>query len=133
MSKYYTPQKEEFHIGFEYEVKSKGKWIKTIFNDGRSAEQYTDMEIPVRVKKLDKDDIESLGWELQNNLKYKERVFILQKEFNSIEGNGITKNFYLYFKTNSNVRLVEGFDSIYFGFIRNKSELKLEMKKLNLL
>lgn len=84
--KYYTPKIEEFHRGFEYEYKSseswcwfsdsKGEWKSSEFYGGEGAEdepceadciesalqneykRYGD----VRVKYLDKEDIQSLGW-----------------------------------------------------------------------
>ena len=67
-NKYYTPSIEEFHVGFEYEyVNSKTEgWTNTTFIRGRGfVEPYGDGE--VRVKKLDQEDIESLGWELESS------------------------------------------------------------------
>lgn len=72
-NKYYTPSIEEFHIGFEYEYlgnnlntewsKVKAEWsdLDIMFDDyeheldGKFEELY-------RVKYLDKEDIESLGF-----------------------------------------------------------------------
>ena len=68
---YYTPKEEEFHKGFEYEYKHNNLWIKAV--SGRLSEDilwgklnlkgdYSD----IRVKCLDKSDIESLGWKFSD-------------------------------------------------------------------
>ena len=72
VNKYYTPEIEEFHVGFEYETKShfsdnynwnEWKCDYHIFNinhiDGK-----TKLSVPetIKVKYLDQEDIESLGW-----------------------------------------------------------------------
>lgn len=83
--KYYTPTIEEFYIGFEYEVKQgftdgtvktqedfdEAIWRKEVIElggdlvyinralNGRNAEKGLS---GIRVKYLDKEDIESLGW-----------------------------------------------------------------------
>lgn len=76
---YYTPELEEFHIGFEHEYQaSKGEWLKSIFPEQFQtgakgvegwAEFTPDMLIgegrAIRVKYLDKEDIESLGFKWQ--------------------------------------------------------------------
>jgi hypothetical protein len=76
-NKYYTPEIEEFHVGFEYEVKvyKKDEWIKckwtelnvmsAEFNlDFGQAYDLPKVTVPdtIRVKYLDREDIESLGF-----------------------------------------------------------------------
>ena len=71
-NKYYTPTIEEFCVGFEYERMNGDKWCKDIIspNDlcsGRDGLENEFEEIyrklrDVRVKYLDKEDIESLGF-----------------------------------------------------------------------
>ncbi len=125
MDKYYTPTVEEFHQGFDYEIEIT-KWT----NGGKEKEwqQLTyniSYNLPYgttcRVKYLDKEDIESLGW----------------------KGNG---NSYLH--SEGKFRLViESFDNYqtilietlgglkYYGYlesIKNKSELKKLMKQLGI-
>lgn len=39
-NKYYTPTIEEFHVGFEYEILEKDKWVK--INDFSNAYDYED-------------------------------------------------------------------------------------------
>ena len=83
-SKYYTPEIEEFHVGFEYEyketfldgtVKSKeqfdnAKWVESISSIGDSPYVHRALSGKIadnkrggiRVKYLDKEDIESFGF-----------------------------------------------------------------------
>ena len=73
-NKYYTPTIEEFHVGFEYEYLNRDKWISTVMEefdegmtpgtifcneDGTLGEEASKV---IRVKCLDKEDIESLGF-----------------------------------------------------------------------
>lgn len=80
MDKYYTPKIEEFYIGFEYEINEeiglwskKYEWIKSELSKGQMCQclnwlYFTDNNSKYRVKYLDKEDIESLGWE-RNSLR----------------------------------------------------------------
>lgn len=70
-SKYYTPELEEFHVGFEYEIEDLGDdgrtrvWRPQIF-EGEETRTYFIEELrkgEIRVKYTDREDIESLGWE----------------------------------------------------------------------
>ena len=61
-NKYYTPEIIEFHVEFEYEawdVKSDENWIKHIVPE-KGYVKHPHEEI--RVKHLDREDIESLGF-----------------------------------------------------------------------
>jgi hypothetical protein len=65
-NKYYTPEIEEFHVGFEYEAKPKGSihidYMPFIWRGNNSLiSEFTSATL--RVKYLDREDIESLGWE----------------------------------------------------------------------
>ena len=71
MSKYYTPKIEEFHVGFEYEAMIANEnydgngWMKLIYPKdpliGEAISRKLNME-DLRVKYLDQEDIESLGF-----------------------------------------------------------------------
>lgn len=72
-SKYYTPEIEEFHVGFECEYKStinnntywtSLKLEKEHFSDDH---YYNPFRLFLRVKYLDKEDIESLGFNFYKN------------------------------------------------------------------
>lgn len=109
--KYYTPELEEFHIGFEYEFKPRErngiisyinnnhtylpKWKKESFGrektlmerigafyDYDEPEYLSDIESyitdkTIRVKYLDREDIESLGWKVSelHNVEYSRENF----------------------------------------------------------
>lgn len=71
MNKYYTPKIEEFHVGFEYEYQDmlphggSVDWFKGIFKTDDSLElifKSNDWYDLPRVKYLDREDIESLGF-----------------------------------------------------------------------
>jgi hypothetical protein len=73
---YYIPTIEEFHVGFEYEIKIKDTWklMNTSVSsfsaisdyDGTSYLEEDLINNDIRVKYLDQSDIESLGWKLSN-------------------------------------------------------------------
>lgn len=61
-NKYYTPEINEFYVGYKYEVYNSllGRWIK---EEVQSNECFCDLQgEEIRTKYLDKQDIESLGW-----------------------------------------------------------------------
>jgi hypothetical protein len=77
--KYYTPTIEEFHVGFEYEELWYGggkspsgeDWVSHVYNGESLTEEYSEgqssieeeiRDKEIRVKYLDKEDIESLGF-----------------------------------------------------------------------
>src|SRR3954462_1352601 len=66
MDKYYTPKNEEIHIGLEYERRDfdeENRWVKEAlgFSSGW-LEIPEDFAQNIRVKYLDKEDIEACGW-----------------------------------------------------------------------
>lgn len=70
--KYYTPTIEEFYVGFEYEVKKEESWFRCFYSQGSLVDIYykynDDLDSidfkadAIRVKYLDQEDIESLGF-----------------------------------------------------------------------
>ncbi len=66
MSKYYTPSIEEFHVGFEYEYTNDngGTWSNYVMTpvDLRRHPYELTGSGRLRVKYLDREDIESLGF-----------------------------------------------------------------------
>lgn len=66
-SKYYTPEPEEFRMGFEYEISTReGTWLKDTYmcnsKVGVTFDDMPELAKISRVKLLDKSDIEDLGW-----------------------------------------------------------------------
>lgn len=129
--KYYTPSIEEFHVGFRYQShvdpRTDNGW------DDEEVDRHSiiyplkvDSDVDYRVKYLDDDDIEELGWE-----KCGKKSFKLLKSFKLDSG-------YLY-ETEYNLILVDRAKSIielqdsngntlFNGKIKNYNELKKIME-----
>ena len=130
MEKYYTPELDEFHIGFEYEICYDDMWF---IRDIPFYPLVENNNNKYRVKYLDKEDIESLGFKL-----IKHHPGTESYDYENL------KNPYLYLDITYNhfdkifVRIYEEEiqdDSFnYFsGNIKNKSELKKLLKQLNII
>ena len=140
-NKYYKPDIEEFHVGFEYEVEDLHDnlidrcWRRQVF-EGEYATIREWLETnDVRVKYLDQDDIESLGFTLDAD------------QSGVLERNGITKS-YRYqnketftgccidFMSHGKIKIFLGNLNSYrsmlrfHGTIKNKSELKQVLKMI---
>ncbi len=149
MEKYYTPQIEEFCVGFEYEYFSEGLsdldidgisgWYKTKFTfDIEKYEQRSPTK-KVRVKFLDKDDIESLGFSFESTNKIRNWYKGPEEWFNeTIPGSpsGRYWGFTLIHDPEFNVCIIESMtnsgetERFFEGIIKNKSELKKLLKQL---
>lgn len=146
-NKYYTPEIEEFHDGFEYEFKSgffdgtvktkeqfdESEWKTDTFEghdfaylyralNGRNAESGL---CGIRVKYLDREDIEGLGWEYDSDT-----------SSGNISFNHPKKKIELIFFPKTRMvgffkgRVASGFmGSMY---VKNKSELKRLLKQLGI-
>jgi hypothetical protein len=158
MEKYYTPKLEEFYVGFEYERKEESgkldinktnyklEWIPQIFTieelltySFEAEDNYFKIHLEqeqFRVKYLDQEDIESLGFKYTGKtvgLWFKKEGF-----FDTPGGrHRLTKYELIYFPNNNELH-IEGFlgnDSegkLFEGIIKNKSEFKKLLKQLNI-
>lgn len=151
MDKYYTPELNEFHVGFECEWQCKIRnetWSKQIcdtdlINIAYDAIEHADEEEPFeeqfRVKYLDKEDIESLGF-ISSNVRD-----VLKEEAEFIKG--FKKDTYiLYIQEDkklviynqkeydiSNKITGNWTEEILFkGYIKNKSKLIKLLKQLQI-
>ena len=137
--KYYTPKIEEFHVGFEFEIwetHSKlynrniddSKWVRKTY-DLRSIgfeKLYTRLfEKDVRVKYLDREDIESLGW-----VHEEDNLFSFKSE-------EVTYYLILYTQFDNKIEIRCTNPSVsygnFLGNCKNKSELKRVMEQLTIL
>jgi hypothetical protein len=130
--KYYTPEIEEFYVGFEYEYKNSttGDWQKEIFNRGIGFAPNPTVK-DCRVKYLDRDDIESLGFFVATTSGMEaaygkrddknELRFILREKYHN---NTIQIERVLYYNA--------GKTTLFEGKIKNKSELKKLLKQLGI-
>jgi len=145
VDKYYTPLPKEFYIGFEYEtnyLQDYDNWVKETLSQEDASyffDSYITDASPLefRVKYLDKEDIESLGWRRD-----KLRAFQLNKQFY------YKNNLVLFYNADKNElsiitrdpSLSEEFsrtnidpDYVHKIIIKNKSELKVLLKQLNII
>lgn len=140
-NKYYTPSIEEFHIGFEYEwLNENGKWVKELTPKEITVNGFEEQSYGLRVKYLDKEDIESLGfvgigtsidnWYMMNKgytrplSSHKNRSISIQHDFRTNQGIVIRGFEYEYLKGEE--------EQLYRGECKNKSTLQLLMKQLGI-
>ena len=128
-NKYYTPEIEEFHVGFEYEHlmyhKNLPIWVKEKFHMVDShfsiVNRVSLHNKTVSVKHLDREDIEGEGWVIIHE---DERRISFHKKPNK-EIN--------FSKNDRNVTIskdVKRFDISFEGTIKNKSVLKQILKMI---
>ena len=121
--RYYTPEPEEFHVGFEYEWRSYAgcQWKKELEGEANYLTEVLTEFLPsgnCRVKYIDREDIESLGW------KYDEEKchFTYGESLSLYHLSSIHK-----------VNILNNRDADTFrGTVKNKSELKKVMKMLGI-
>lgn len=124
--KYYTPEINEFCIGFEFEsknssVSTNGEWVKDEISDMESMRRFADCFDGVeeyRVKYLDRGDIESLGFEMDKSSDYYWLRYFNGEYLLSVESEG------------HRVIIEKDGDNYFVGTIKNKSELKKILKML---
>jgi hypothetical protein len=140
---YYTPTIEEFHVGFEYEYKNiQGIWVDLIFevnmivnypkeNKVESIIYSWLKEDKVRVKTLNKEDIEDLGWKEDSRFLGTNAVMLNSDRYKIIHKDTIHdlyKNGDKYGICCNNTNPTH----IFYGYIKNKSELIKLMQQLNI-
>jgi hypothetical protein len=130
-NKYYTPTIEEFHVGFEYEVLAGTDWVNTqihVENITLNMDRVINHIETCRVKCLNREDIESLGWDHNLDLpsRYEYKDYVLYNFNNSnIFTIKIKRSFVKY------EQKFTDFDVLFEGTIKNKSELIKLMQQLN--
>jgi hypothetical protein len=129
-AKYYTPEYHEFHEGFEYgdnffntdfTQKTFSFWELQNPEDRRLFIKAIDNK-QIRVKFLDREDIESLGWKQ------------ISQDTYSLSGN--LENYELEFDPDYKTYIYETSfrkDNFFKGVIKNKSELKRIMVQTGIL
>jgi len=140
-NKYYTPTLEEFYVGFEYEYLFGGtSWQTEIGNQDDILLAYSTYEehpeeynTHYRVKYLDQQDIESLGFQYYaiNDKSYwggTSIIYIYE---------GIKGNVFLYHVPNKGKIIIrqeeeQGETQLFEGTLKNKSELIKLLKQLGI-
>ena len=134
-SKYYIPTIEEFHVGFNYEIWEKKlvydkvwkfRVNKYIFNEKQVTQTFFNYnftedlrEGKIRVKLLDKEDIESLGFKFKTDLYVKDDLTL------QVHKDSITIKYYDNFNNDSRT-LVEQIN------IKTKDEFITLLKQLRI-
>lgn len=151
-NKYYTPEISEFYVGFEYQGMertlnraniAKG-WIENTYNAGYSLErlQETITKEDIRVKYLDKEDIESLGWKCvpddsvgDGNFRWFDEFTLGQYRLTTmyhLEDENWQKESDKVMICDMPTRKNEVIDRMFNGKIKNKSALKVLMNQLGI-
>ena len=150
MTKYYTPEIEEFHVGFEFESNYvlfeegslKNGWNKVILSDRHNwfYDSYVNDAVPTefRVKCLDREDIESLGFIVEFVPNCFKENDDLEEGFTLILNNQdtIILHFNEVLTTIGKQHCYNehsgnwSFNHLFQGTIKNKSELKVLLKQL---
>lgn len=142
-NKYYTPSIEEFHIGFEYETKfglNSPFTIRIVHPGYKFTQIQKDIDAGyIKVKYLDKEDIEDLGF-INWTVEWSDpaRYYFTKSLPDGSES--IKKGIQLFFIFGSYNRdhvliynIIDTVDHILFdGVIKNKSELKTLLNQLNI-
>ena len=127
MNKYYTPEIEEFYVGFEYEEKWEDGWHPETFGVHHMINSDILKNEVIRVKYLDREDIESLGFKYSRYSGSYTQYFTKDNIEISI-GSADRKDSTLRVK-----RIWSVSNEIVFkGTIKNKSELKKLLKQLGI-
>lgn len=140
-NKYYTPELKEFHVGFEYEYLNSlgrdfGKWTTEAVYVDASLYHISSLlaSCAVRVKYLDKDDIEELGFKYDSD----SGTFKLWSNYEMYEikvSQGVI-NIERFYQTKLVAKILPFSEwksfNIFNGIIKNKSELKDILEKLGI-
>lgn len=148
-SRYYIPGIEEFHVGFEYEYyakpghcidspveESEKQWIRT--DDINALRDFNICDVNmrakhinrgnIRVKYLDKQDIEELGWIFVTNFGGSDEMC-----FDFLDGKYTLSWFkHLNIVIHGIKNQWDDPDRRFNGYIKNKSELRYIMKKIGI-
>ena len=133
---YYTPSIEEFHVGSEYEQLEASdaangpepelSWVKKQVYHGFGCfdeDRWALEENEIRVKYLDKEDIEELGFE--------NKYYSDEHNTNLFEYAGVIL-VTLSYNWDTNLTNIISENTNFKGVINNKSELKQVLKMLNI-
>ena len=153
-NKYYLPKIEEFHIGFEYEVRQQemqygecvyGNEWETIECEGNMFLQYIDISSGnIRVKYLDRSDIESFGFKFDATRSKVDGNFVGSYENEKYYLDYSPYSYSGEFNSSVHLRVMKikdipitsyqsNYQFIYDGIIKNKSELKKLLIQLEII
>lgn len=133
-NKYYTPEIDEFHIGFQYEFNHGEEWFKHAmsWDTHPNFEDYEKYKQYFRVKRLDSADIESELKKFNLTIVEFEEDSVYEADFNKA---GICyRVFYTY--ADKMIIFYEretfGFSCFFKGTIKNISEFRKALEQLGI-
>ena len=152
MDKYYTPELEEFYLGFQFEIdeykdgdsewkRDKGYWREMIYDLEYPHKEYIQQMISfgdgIRVKYLSKEDIESLGFNITKDNEEIELSLESKKYIGGPSAGDDYKIVILYGLDNKEMWIYKqcnnGYEyDLFKGVIKNKSELIKLLKQLQI-
>lgn len=160
-NKYYTPSIEDFHVGFEYEiipsigfmiidfennnnntiVKYATEFLKcewmiksgNLLGDGLPEIKAAIKDSKIRVKYLDKEDIENLLGTCEILSELHNNIIICLFKGNSNRQNKESEFQFYYNPISKWVLIYEPLGTRFAGFIKNISELKVLLKQLQII
>ena len=126
---YYTPTKEEFYIGFECEVydDDDNTWDLVHIDTQPDLCNITGLDLDIRVKYLDRSDIEDLGFKQLDRVNASRYI----KDNVSIWLGDCTNGMVTKIEVRDRLRAI-GSTKLFIGDVKNKSELKILLKQLNI-
>lgn len=139
-NKYYIPEPEEFFMGFQFQYLSHaGEWLNHTFGESSfnntESDQYDDYLMKwahamTRVKCLNREDIESLGWRCREP--YIWQFFVGNHDRYQLITPIYTKN--ENFSSDEPIIIKDTVENwyLFMGLIKNKSELVKLMKQLGI-
>jgi hypothetical protein len=140
MNKHYTPKIEEFKVGFKYEfassviidgVSQPDEWTSAIIESNDDIELINSN---ARVKYLDKQDVENLGFRLEFENKNYIELFKADEVQISFSTESQLTRIIKFWKFNLEVDGETQYNSevVFSGTIKNLSELKMILDMLNI-
>tara|TARA_R110000822_G_scaffold82509_6_gene195163 strand:- start:1361 stop:1816 length:456 start_codon:yes stop_codon:yes gene_type:complete len=145
--KYYTPGIEEFHVGFEFEIEDLhdnlvDRTFRPIIADWQELNEvydnyeheHQDFHKNYRVKYLDKEDIESLGFKEMKDISYNKEVYHFTGHNLMIMHYPPKNVIAIEVRDRSLSEILSVFDrsSLFFGVIKSKNQFKQLLQMLNI-
>jgi hypothetical protein len=127
-NKYYTPSIEEFYVGFECEIYDDDDktWDLVYVDTQPGLCNITGLDLDIRVKYLDKSDIEDLGFTHIGALWFESK----ELDCRIRKWKGLEIDIYHDWSRNDGEHTDHY--KVFRGTIKNKSELKILLKQLNI-
>ncbi len=143
MEKFYTPEIDHFHIGFEYQWKNtdnfpNSDWVQGVIKDGKQIDDIFNSIYDIRVKRLDRSDIEAEGFVYshtlinENNKEQYTMCYVMEFNLGRFQLEHTFENTLNISGLFSDNPQKQSQRNIFHGTIRNISEFRKLIKQLNI-